>query len=528
MNLSDTRAMAQAVGINPATGDVLGECPHTPAQAIPEIFKKAREAQLVWARKSFKQRAKHLRLMREYIIENADDLAKTVATSNGKTWFDAMVTEVLPCTLACNWYGKNAARVLKSEKREMSSIIWIGKRSEVVHEPLGVVGIISPWNYPLSIPFGEIVMGLMAGNAIVLKVAAVTPMVGVAIERIVEAGQLPDGLFHHVVGAGADVSSAFFENGVDKLFFTGSVPAGKDLMAQAAKTLTPLSLELGGKDPMIVLEDADLERAANGAAWAGYQNSGQSCGGVERIYVHESVYDRFVDLLAARTRSLRQGVPNAECTVDVGAMTTAKQRRVVEKQLDEAVAQGAKIVAQAQLAQGLQGEFYPATVMTHVHHDMALMREETFGPVLPVMPFKTEEEAVRLANDCTMALTASIWSRNTGRAKALANKVRGGVVAINDHLYTHGMSDLPWGGPGESGIGRTHGPEGLKEMTKPKVINWDYLRARNNLWWYPQDREAYLVIKHALRLGSPRNVFEFLWASLKVMPTMIKRMYFQK
>lgn len=528
MNLSDTRALQETVGINPATGDVVGACSHTPLESIPQIFAQARQAQAVWAEKSFKERARHLRLMREYIIEHADDLAKIVAISNGKTWFDAMVTEVLPCTLACNWYGSNAARVLKSEKREMSSVIWFGKRSEVIHEPLGVVGIISPWNYPLSIPFGEIVMGLMAGNAIVLKVAAATPMVGKAIEQIMEAGKLPDGLFHHVVGAGADVSSAFFENGVDKLFFTGSVPAGKDLMAQAAKTLTPISLELGGKDPMIVLEDADLERAANGAAWAGYQNSGQSCGGVERIYVHESVYERFVELLAARTRSLRQGVPDAQCTVDIGAMTTAKQRRVVEKQVDDALAQGAKIVTQARLQPGLQGEFYPATLMTHVNHDMALMREETFGPVLPVMSFKTEDEAIALANDCTMALTASIWSRNTDRAKALARKVRGGVVAINDHLYTHGMSDLPWGGPGESGIGRTHGPEGLKEMTKPKVINWDFLRARNNLWWYPQDRQAYMVIKHALRLGSPRNVFEFLWASMKVMPTMIKRMYFQK
>lgn len=528
MNLSDSRELQQCVGMNPATGNVVGTCQYTPIESIPAIFRQAREAQAIWAGKTFAERARHIRLMREYIIENADDLAKTVATSNGKTWLDAMVTEVLPCTLACNWYGKNAGKVLKTERREMSSIIWIGKRSEVVHEPLGVVGIISPWNYPLSIPFGEIVMGLMAGNAILLKVAAATPMVGVAIERIIQAGNLPAGLFHHIVGAGAQVSTAFFDNGIDKIFFTGSVPAGKDLMAQASKTLTPLSLELGGKDPMIVLEDADLERAANGAAWAGYQNSGQSCGGVERIYVHESVYDKFVSLLTQKTLLLRQGVPNAACTVDIGAMTTAKQRRTVEKQVEEAVAQGARIVAQAQLQSNLQGEFYPATLMTHVDHSMSLMIEETFGPVLPVMSFKTEEEAIQLANDCTMALSASVWSRNTVRAKAIARKVRGGVVVVNDHLYTHGMSDLPWGGPGESGIGRTHGPEGLKEMTKPKAINWDYARAKNNLWWYPQDRQTYEVIKHAMRMGSPRNLKDFLLSSLKVLPTMIKRMYFSK
>lgn len=396
MNLADVQNIPQCVGTDPATGEMVGALSYTPTELIPEIFAKARKAQAIWAEKSFKERASHLRLMREYIIEHADELAEVVSRSNGKTRMDAMVTEVLPCTLACNWYGKNAEKVLKAERREMSSIIWLGKRSRIEHEPLGVVGIISPWNYPLSIPFGEIVMGLMAGNAIVLKVAAATPMVGLAIEKIVQAGNLPDGLFAHIVGSGAQVSSAMFENGIDKLFFTGSVPAGKDLMAQASKTLTPLSLELGGKDPMIVLDDADIDRAVNGAAWAGFQNSGQSCGGVERIYVHHSIYQEFVSKLASKTRSLRQGVPDAGNTIDIGAMTTAKQRRAIERQVEGAVADGAKIVATAQLEQGLKGEFYPATVMTGVNHNMELMREETFGPVLPVMSFTTEQEAIGL------------------------------------------------------------------------------------------------------------------------------------
>ena len=526
MNLSDSKAIAQTAGLNPATGELLGTLYNTPIEHMPAIFEAARKAQAQWGAMSFKQRARHIRLMREYIIEHADQLAETVSRSSGKTRMDALTTEVLPCTLACNWYGKNAAKVLKTERREASSIIWMGKRSIVTHEPLGEVAIISPWNYPLSIPFGEIVMGLMAGNAILLKVAAATPLVGKAIEDIVKAGQLPEGLFHHIVGAGAEVSTAFFNNGVDKIFFTGSVPAGKDLMAQAAKTLTPLSLELGGKDPMIVLEDADLDRAAAGAAWAGLQNSGQSCAAVERVYVHETVYDAFVQKLSKLTASLRQGVPDADCTVDIGSMTTAKQRRLVERHVDEAVAQGAKIAAQAQLAPNLHGEFYPATVLTHVNHSMAVMTEETFGPLLPVMKFKTEDEAVKLANDSTMALTASIWSKNTARAKALAKRVNGGVVVINDHLYTHGMSDMPWGGPYESGIGRTHGPEGLLEMSRMKAVNWDLLGAKRNLWWYPQDLQTYNVLKSAIRLGSPRNVLEFVWSAFKVLPHMIKRMYF--
>ncbi|MDX1755523.1 MAG: aldehyde dehydrogenase family protein [Marinobacter sp.] len=512
--------------INPATGAKLNAVANTPLEQISAIFAQAREAQSVWAAKSFSQRRKHILKMRDYIRENADELARIVSDGNGKTRLDALATEVLPCMLACSWYGNNASKVLKPEIREPSSLLWIGKRSEIRHEPLGVVGIISPWNYPLSIPFGEIVMGLMAGNAILLKVAAATPLVGKAIEDIVAAGDLPEGLFAHIVGSGGKVSSAMFENGIDKLFFTGSVPAGKQLMAQAAETLTPVSLELGGKDPMIVLEDADLERAANGAAWAGYQNAGQSCGGVERIYVHQAVYQKFVDLLADKTRELRHGVPNDHCGVDLGSMTTPKQREAVAKHLAEAIADGAKIVAESQAVGNQDGHFHPATLVTDVHHDMTLMREETFGPIIPVMPFKTEDEAVTLANDCTMALTASIWTRDTKRGKALANRVKGGVVAINDHLYTHGMSDLPWGGPGESGIGRTHGPEGLMEMTKPKVVNWDWLRAKRNLWWYPQDKQSYDAIRNAMHMVAPKSPVDFLRATGKVVPAMVKKMYF--
>ncbi|MCG2582239.1 MAG: aldehyde dehydrogenase family protein [Marinobacter sp.] len=526
MNQFVTPNAKTVTAVNPATGDVLGEALHTPEDQYASIFQRARQAQKVWAKQSFAQRRTHLVKMRNYIRDHAGELARLVSDSNGKTRMDALITEVLPCQLACDWYSKHAAKVLAPERRGPSSLIWMGKRSEVRHEPLGVVGIISPWNYPLSIPFGEILMGLMAGNAIVLKVAAATPLVGKAIEDIIAAGELPSGLFSHIIGSGGQVSTAMFEHGIDKLFFTGSVPTGKQIMAQAAQTLTPVSLELGGKDPMIVLEDADLERAANGAAWAGYQNAGQSCGGVERIYVHESVYDRFVTLLADRTRALQHGVPNDECDVDIGSMTTANQRLIVEKQLAEALEAGATIVAQSEGPVHGPGHFHAATLVTGVDHGMTLMREETFGPILPVMPFRTEDEAVELANDSPMALTASIWTRDTRYGKKLANRINGGVVAINDHLYTHAMSDVPWGGPGDSGIGRTHGPEGLKEMSKLKVVNWDWLRARRNLWWYPQDKASYAAIRSALYLVAPRTVLDFLRSAIRVLPTMIRKMYF--
>lgn len=512
--------------LNPATGELLGEVTHTPEEHYEPIFERARTAQKMWAKQSFAQRRSHLLKMRNYIRDHADELARLVSDSNGKTRMDALISEVLPCQLACDWYGKNASRVLAPERRGPSSLLWMGKRSEVRYEPLGVVGIISPWNYPLSIPFGEILMGLMAGNAVVLKVAAATPLVGRAIEEIIAAGALPEGLFSHIVGSGGHVSTAMFKHRIDKLFFTGSVPTGKQIMAQAAETLTPVSLELGGNDPMIVLKDADLERAANGAAWAGYQNAGQSCGGVERIYVDESVYERFVTLLKDRTNCLLHGIPNDQCEFDIGAMTTANQRTTVEQQLAEAVVAGAKVIAQSKGPEHGPGHFHPATLVTDVHHGMRLMQEETFGPILPVMAFRTEEEAVELANDSPMALTASIWTRDTRHGKELANRINGGVVTINDHLYTHAMSDIPWGGPGESGIGRTHGPEGLKEMTKTKVVNWDWLRAKRNLWWYPQDRESYNALRHAMHLVAPKSAWDFVKAAARLLPAMVRKMYF--
>ncbi|HEX7477412.1 MAG TPA: aldehyde dehydrogenase family protein [Polyangiales bacterium] len=502
----EAQPAGETVSFNPATLEEVSRIPNTDLARMPEIFARARAAQRGWAALSFDARARHILKMRDYVVAHAEDLAAVVSRENGKLRTDALVTEVIPCALAADWYAKNAKRALAPKKVPLGSLLFYNKRNEIVRLPLGLVGIISPWNYPLSIPFGEVVMGLMAGNAVLLKVAAATIGVGDAIERIVAAGELPDGLFHHIVGSGGRVSQAFFDQHVDKLFFTGSVPTGKQLMAAAAKTLTPLSLELGGKDPMLVLEDADLERAANGAAWAGYQNAGQSCGGVERVYVHASVYDQFVELLRQKTAAMRHG-PDRGCDVDMGAMTTKEQLETVQKQVDAAVAAGAKIIAQSSPTDSKAGGyFYPATLMTHVDHSMELMREETFGPVVPVMKFDTLEQAIALANDSSMALTSSVWTRDLARGKAIAQKLHSGVTTINDHLYTHGMSETPWGGWKESGMGRTHSALGLDEMTQPKLINWDIMPTKRNLWWYPFDQATYDGMLSALRMRYPSSL----------------------
>ena len=519
----DIREPGLTIAYNPATGDEIGQVPNTDLSRLPEIFEHARAAQKIWAHRSFKERARALHLMRDYIVEHAEELSEIVSKSNGKTLVDALATEVLPCTLACDWYAKHAEKVLREKKLPIDSPLFINKRTVIQRKPLGVVGIISPWNYPLSIPFGEVIMGLMAGNAIILKVAAATPLVGEAINQIVEAGHLPKGLFQQIVGSGGAVSQAFFDNNIDKIFFTGSVPVGKQLMEQAAKTLTPLSLELGGNDPMLVFEDADLERAANGAAWAGFQNAGQSCGGVERVYVHESVYEPFMDLMRQKTSALRHGVGQG-FDVDMGSLTTRGQLNTVEQHMQDALQKGAKIEAQSKPVGPQNGYFHPATLMSGTNNDMLLVNDETFGPIIPVMTFSTEEEAIKLANESHLALTSSIWSRDLKRAKRIAALLESGVTTINDHLYTHGLSEMPWGGWKHSGLGRTHGHEGLLEMTHAKAINWDILPMKRNLWWYPFDETTYNTLLKAQRMMYPRDAKELVGSALGAAPQLVKKM----
>lgn len=511
---------------NPATGEKVAEFANTDLREFGAIVARAKKAQAEWVKLSFHRRAKHILKMRAYITEHADELALAVSRENGKSRTDALATEIIPASLAVRWYAKNAGAVLAEKRLARSSWLFFNKQSKIIRVPWGVVGVISPWNYPLSIPFGEVVMALMAGNAVILKVAAVTLSSGKAIENIIAAAKLPAGLFTHVIGSGGDVSTAMINHGVGKIFFTGSVATGKKLMAQAAEKLIPLSLELGGKDPMIVFNDADLERATGGAAWAGYQNAGQSCGGVERIYVEGGVYDRFVAMMAEKTKAIRHGA-DTDFNVEMGAVTTKDQLATIKSHLASAVKKGAKVVATSQAAASANkaGNFFPATLVTNVDHSMPLMREETFGPILPVMKFEGEEEAIRLANDCSMGLTASIWTKNTRRAKKLAPKLQAGVVTINDHLYTHGLSETAWGGFKESGLGRTHSALGLEEMTQPQVVNWDLISARRNLWWFPFSPATYQALKDALIFSAPRNPVSWLVSSLRLSVFAIKKMF---
>ncbi|RJX35343.1 MAG: aldehyde dehydrogenase family protein [Desulfarculus sp.] len=481
---------ARTTCLDPATGQVLGYSPLDDPAQVPELVAAARQAQPAWADTPVHLRVRALRRVGDYITDHAQELAQTIASDNGKTRLDALVTEVIAAAMAVDYYARKAGCFLAERSLRPASLLLANKRSRILRQPYGVIAVISPWNYPFAIPFSEVVMGLLAGNAVILKAASETQMVGRALEQCLAAAGLPAGVFTYLNLPGRVAGQALLQAGVNKLFFTGSTAVGKQLMAQAAQSLTPLNLELGGNDAMLVCPDADLERAAAGAAWAGFSNCGQSCAGVERIYVHQDVYQPFLDLLADRVRALRVG-PDRDHQVELGAMTTTSQMDKVRLHLEDALARGANIYAESQPAPE-QGNFMPARVLTGVNHQMLVMREETFGPLVAVMPVVEMDQAVELANDSDLGLTGSVWSRDRRAARSLARRIQAGVVTINDHLMSHGLAEAPWGGFKQSGIGRSHGEIGFAEMTQPQCIVDDILSgAKRDMWWHPYSAGLY-------------------------------------
>jgi succinate-semialdehyde dehydrogenase/glutarate-semialdehyde dehydrogenase len=440
---------------------------------------------------------------------------------------DALSTEVLSVAMAITYYAKNAKKVLKRKRLSGGSILTINKRSYVERVPVGVVGIISPWNYPFAIPFHEIAMALIAGNGVVLKVASQSLEVGKMIKECVEAGRLPKDIFHLVNIPGKIVGDAFLNSGINKLFFTGSVPVGKYLMEKAAKHLVPLSLELGGNDAMIVCKDANLYRAANGAIWAGISNAGQSCAGVERIYVLSEVYDEFLSILKTKMSELKQGV-DIDSNVDIGSMTTEQQWKKVQDHLKDAIKKGAKVYPEIRkIEKQGKGLFFPPVILENITEDMMVVNEEIFGPILAVQKVESEAEAIAKANASPLGLAASVWTKNRRKGHEIASQLEVGSVMINDHLMSNGLAETPWGGWKESGIGRTHGYIGLEEMTQPRCVVDDILPfVQKNMWWHPHNRKVYEGMRGALEFLYSKKLPKKLTGGMKLVKVFLRT--FQK
>lgn len=514
--------------INPATGEVTGYSAQHTVPQVREALQRAHEAQHSWSALDLAQRVVYLRRVADYLLDHVDEVAEVISRDVGKTRLEALATEIVTSVAGARYYLRNARRMLRPRRLRGGSLLFFNKRNTLHRVPLGVVGIISPWNYPLGIPMHEIVPALLAGNTVVFKTAPETLRVGSTIEETFSQAGLPEGVFTHINLAGEVLAKLFLQpGGVDKLFFTGSVAVGKELMAKAAETLTPVSLELGGNDAMLVCADANLERAVNGSIWAGLQNSGQSCAGVERIYVHQAIYEPFTRLLRERVAELRLG-PDSAHDVDVGAMCTQRQVARVHRQVSEALAQGATVLVQVPVPEEhAAGNFLPITVLTDLSHEMEIMREETFGPVLCVMSVHDMDQAVALANDSSLGLTGSVWSRDTRHAVDLGRRIHAGVITVNDHLISHGIAETPWGGFKESGIGRGHGEFVFDEMTEPQAVVEELLPfARRNVFWHPYGAEVYRGLLGALQALYGRGVGKRLRGLLhfaRIVPRMFRR-----
>ena len=492
-NGTDGRAARQL--LEPATGKRLAPLKEDSAASVTEAVRRARAAQADWALTPVRERTRIARAMGREIVARADEIALTVSRATGKTRMDALSTDVFSGALLASYYARIAPRMLATRTLRRSSILFFNKVSRLGRVPFGVIGIISPWNYPFAIPLHEVIPALLAGNGVILKVATLVQPVGDAIAEVVRAAGFPRDLFHLAQVPGTRAADAFFDAGIDKLFFTGSTETGRSVMARAARKLVPVVLELGGNDPMIVLDDANLDRAAAGCLWAGMSNAGQSCAAVERVYVEKGAYAGFRDRLVERVGKLRLG-PDEDFDVDVGALASAEQKRKVQAVVSDAVKKGARVIARSGESSGL---FHPLLVLENVDGSMDAMCEEVFGPIIALQEVKDEAEAVERANESRYGLSASVWSRSRSRARRVAGRLRVGSVTLNDHLMSHGMAETPWGGFGESGIGRSHGALGFDEMTQPRVIVDDTMHwAPRNMWWYPHDKSVYDGLKGAM------------------------------
>ena len=393
--------------------------------------------------------------------------------------------EVVPTVDALHWIADEGPEILGEQPIKMGGGVFFGKKAKFSFEPLGVVAVIAPWNYPWSIPFGEVAIALMAGNGVVLKPSELTPLLGERIRVAFEKAGVPGGLVK-VLQGGGEVGRAVVESSVRKVFFTGSVETGYSVGAACAARMKGAVLELGGKDPAIVCADAELDNAIDGIAWAGFANAGQTCSGIERVYVVADVAERFTAGIRAAAERLVVGDPQS-WEVEIGPMVSAEQAGIVNALVDDAIAAGAERICGGPVdVAGSPGSHIAPTVLTGVTHEMRIMREEIFGPVLPIVVVADEEEALERANDSDFGLGASVWTRDLPKGERMSRQLQSGMVWINDHAYSHAAVQCAWGGVKDSGLGRSHSQFGLYECSEIKTVTWNAARSRD-FWWHPYD-----------------------------------------
>lgn len=477
-----------------------------------QVYINARTAGKTISTLDVESRLAYIKRLKRVIMKNEDKILSYIQTETGKSKTDAYVSEIFSTLDHLSFMEKKAAKFLSDEKVS-TPIALMGKKSRIFYEPLGTVLIISPWNYPFFMATVPITSALIAGNAVVYKPSEFTPMKGL-LEQLFEEAGIPKNWVQVVYGDG-DTGKKLVDQKPSKIFFTGSVPTGKKIMKQAAEHLIPVELELGGKDPMIVFDDVDLDRTSSGALWGGFTNSGQACTSVERLLIHRNIYNEFRDLLVQKAKKLTQS-ENGDVATDLGHMTTPFQVKIIREQIEDAEAKGATIHFGKEWDR--ESKTVPPIIIDNVTADMKVYHEETFGPVIALIPFSTEKEAIDIANDSDYGLSASVWSKNANRAERIARNIVTGNVSINNVMLTEGNSELPFGGTKQSGIGRYRGKIGLQAFSNIKSVLIDN-STKMEANWFPytsQKFDLFQRVTHGLFNGGVFNFVKFLISALKL------------